>query len=273
MATVFAGDFMESMINGIKMHYIDDGNPDSLPVILIHGMTFDCRSWHPQIELLKENYRVIAYDIRGHGKTEVGDGQYTYKLFVDDLIALLDHLKIDKAVFCGLSMGGTIAIRAFEMYSNRIKALVLCDTRSDADSNETKCWRENSIESIKKDGLGPFTDEFMELCAPQRFVKFPEELKIIRKTILSSSPLGICGALLAQAARPDMKHLLPQIDIPTLIMLGENDYLTPLALSKIIHENIPGSELKIISEACHISNLENRDEFNKYLLNFLERIE
>ncbi|MGF7117145.1 alpha/beta fold hydrolase [Methanobacterium oryzae] len=263
---------MEARINGIKLHYIDTGNPEALPVVLIHGMTFDHRSWNSQIELLKQNYRVIAYDIRGHGKTDVVDGQYTYKMFVDDLITLLDYLEIDKAILCGLSMGGIIAMRTFEKYPDRIKALILCDTRSDADSNETRYWRENSIESIKKEGLGPFADEFIELCAPQEFVKFPEELKIIRKTILSSSPLGICGALLAQAARPDMQYLLPQIDVPTLIMIGENDYLTPLALSKIIHENIPGSELKIISEACHISNLENRDEFNKYLLDFLEKI-
>jgi 3-oxoadipate enol-lactonase len=149
---------MERRINGIKMQYIDVGNPDALPVILIHGMTFDHRSWNPQIELLKQNYRVIAYDIRGHGKTDVGDGQYTYKMFVNDLITLLDHLEIDKAVFCGLSMGGAIAIRAFEMYPERIKALILCDTRSEADSNETKYWRENSIELIKQNGIGPFED-------------------------------------------------------------------------------------------------------------------
>lgn len=263
---------METMINGIKLHYIDTGNSEALPIVLIHGMTFDHRSWNPQIELLMQNYRVIAYDIRGHGKTDIADGQYTYKMFVDDLIALLDYLEIDKAVLCGLSMGGIIAMRTFEKYPDRIKAIILCDTRSDADSNETKYWRENSIESIKKDGLRPFADEFIELCAPQEFVKFPEELKTIRKTILSSSPLGICGALLAQAARPDLQYLLPKIDVPTLIMIGENDYLTPLNLSKFIHESIPGSELKIISEACHISNLENRDEFNKYLLNFLEKI-
>lgn len=263
---------MEAIINGIKLHYIDTGNRDALPIVLIHGMTFDHRSWNPQIELLKQNYRVIAYDIRGHGKTDVADGQYTYKMFVNDLIALLDYLEIDKAVLCGLSMGGIIAIRTYEMYPDRIKALILCDTRSDADSNETKFWRENSIESIKKNGLGPFADEFIELCAPQEFVEFPEELKIIRKTILSSALLGICGALLAQAARPDMRYLLPQIDVPTLIMIGENDFLTPLDLSKFIHENIRRSELKIISQACHISNLENRDEFNKYLLEFLEKI-
>jgi 3-oxoadipate enol-lactonase len=195
-------DFMESTINGIKVHYLDLGNPDALPVVLIHGMTFDHRSWNPQIKLLNEKYRVIAYDMRGHGKTDVGDGQYTYKMFASDVIALLDHLKIDKAVLCGLSMGGAVAIRAFEMYPERVKALVLCDTRSEADSNETKYWRENSIELIKQKGLEPFAGEFINATfAPKSFDEHSKFVELIQNTILSSSPLGICGVLLAQASK------------------------------------------------------------------------
>jgi 3-oxoadipate enol-lactonase len=265
---------MESTINGIKIHYVDTGNPDALPVVLIHGMTFDHRSWNPQIEFLKENYRVIAYDMRGHGKTDVGDGQYTYKMFADDIIALLDHLKIDEAVFCGLSMGGAIAIRAFEMHPERVKALVLCDTRSEADSNETKYWRENSIELIKQNGLELFADEFIKATfAPKSIKEHRGAVKLIRNTILSSSPLGICGVLLAQAARTDMTHVLPEINVSTLIMIGENDNFTSLASSKIMNEGISSSELKIISKAGHVSNLENVDKFNEYLREFLEEIQ
>ncbi len=262
---------MESMINGIKMHYIDVGNPDALPVVLIHGMTFDHRSWYPQIEILKQNYRVIAYDIRGHGKTGVGDGHYTYKLFVNDLIALLDYLEVNEAVLCGLSMGGAIAIRAFEIHPERIKVLVLCDTRSEADSNETKYWREDSIESIKQNGLEKFADEFIKAIFAPGFKEKSNEVELIKNTILSSSPLGICGTLLAQAARTDMTHVLPEINVPTLIMIGENDNFTPFESSKLMHKGIFDSELKIIPEAGHVSNLENTDKFNEYLLEFLEK--
>jgi len=264
---------VEAVVNGIRMHYLDVGSPDALPLVLLHGMTLDHRMWNPQIEVLKENYRVIAYDIRGHGKTEVTDGQYTYRMFVDDLIALLDHLKIEKAVLCGLSMGGAIAMRTFEIHPHRICALILCDTRSEADSNETKYWRENSINSIKQNGLEPFTDDFMKaLFSPENIKNKPETVKFIRDIMLSSAPLGICGVLLAQAARTDMTETIRKINVPTLIVVGEKDNFTPLASSETMNERIPGSELKIISRAGHLSNLENREEFNHYLLEFLGKL-
>lgn len=264
---------MEAVVNGIKMHYLDVGNPDDLPIVLLHGMTLNHRMWNPQIKVLKENYRVITYDIRGHGKTEVTDGQYTYRMFVEDLIALLDYLQIDKAVLCGLSMGGAIAMRAFELYSERIHALILCDTRSEADSNETKYWRENSITLIKQGGLKQFTLEFMEALFPvETMENQPETVEFIRNTILSSSPRGICGVLLAQAARTDLTYSIQKINIPTLIMIGEKDNFTPLASSKTMNKKIPNSELKIISGAGHVSNLENREEFNQHLLEFLKKL-
>jgi len=264
---------LEAVVNGIKMHYLDVGNPDDLPIVLLHGMTLDHRMWNPQIKVLKENYRIITYDIRGHGKTEVTDGQYTYRMFVEDLIALLDYLQIDKAVLCGLSMGGAIAMRAFELYSERIHALILCDTRSEADSNETKYWRENSIESIKQNGLQPFTEEFIKtIFAPESFKLCFDAIKLIQNMILSSSQLGICGVLLAQAGRTDMTHVLPKINVPTLIMVGENDNFTPIASSNTMYEKIKDSQLKIISNAGHVSNLENVDEFNNCMLEFLEKL-
>jgi len=265
---------VEAVVNGIKMHYLDVGNPDALPIVLLHGMTLDHRMWNPQIEVLKENYRVITYDIRGHGKTDIADGQYTYRMFADDLIALLDYLQVEKAVLCGLSMGGAIALRAFELYPERIRALILCDTRSEADSNETKYWRENSIKSIKQSGLEQFTDEFIEtLFSAETMKNQPETVKFTRNTILSSSPLGICGVLLAQAARTDMSHSIQEINVPTLILIGENDDFTPISSSETMNERIPDSELVIIPRAGHLSNLENIEEFNKYLFEFLEKLD
>jgi len=265
---------MEVLLNGIKMHYLDLGNTTDVPIILIHGMTFDNKMWNPQIEILKDKYRVIAYDIRGHGKSGVGDGQYTYKLFVKDLIALMDHLQLKKAIICGLSMGGAIAIRAYEMHPHRIKALILCDTRSEADSNETKYWRENSIELIKSGGLKLFTKEFLRaIFAPESFNKHPESVELIQNTIISTSPTGICGTLLAQAARTDMTHVLPEIKVRTLIMVGENDNFTPIESSEIMNNNITNSELIIIAKAGHVSNLENVEEFNRYLMEFLGKNE
>lgn len=255
------------------IHYQDLGNPQKLPIIMIHGMTFDHNMWNPQIKVLKKDYRVIVYDMRGHGLSNVGDGQYTYKMFANDLKDLMDHLNIESAILCGLSMGGAVALRTYEMHPERIIALVLSDTRSEADSNETKEWRENSIESIKKSGLIPFTDGFLaDTFAIESFKTNPEAVKLIRNTVLSNEPIAVCGVLLAQAARTDMTHVLPKIKVPTLIMIGEKDKFTPLSSSKMMNDNIPGSELKIIDKAGHISNLENTLEFNRYLTAFLKNI-
>ncbi len=194
-------------------------------------------------------------------------------MFADGLISLMDYLEIDQAVLCGLSMGGAIALRTYDMYPHRIKALIICDARSEADSNETKYWRENSIESIKNNGLENFADEFVnKIFASESFNKHQEAVELIQSTILSSSPKAVCGVLLAKAARTDMQHVLPKITVPTLIMVGEQDNFTPFTSSQMMHDEITNSELKIISKAGHMSNLENPEEFNHNLMEFLKKL-
>ena len=129
---------MKARINGSVVYYEDVGNPAALAVVLIHGFPFSHEMWQPQLANLGNRFRAIAYDLRGHGGTNAGDGQYTLEFLVDDLIALLDHLRIKKAVLCGLSMGGYIALRAVQRNPERILGLILADTQAKADSNETK---------------------------------------------------------------------------------------------------------------------------------------
>ena len=109
-----------------------------------------------------KNMRIITYDLRGHGQSEVGDGQYTIELFVDDLVALLDHLKITKTILCGFSMGGYIALRAIVRNPDRFNALILCDTMSAADSNEAKIRRASSMELIKREGVERYAEAFLK---------------------------------------------------------------------------------------------------------------
>lgn len=256
----------------LSTYYLDQGIGD-VPIILIHGLSLDHTMWNPQIDALKDKFRVIAYDVRGHGQSMVGDGQYTNKMFANDLIDLMDYLEIKQAVLCGLSLGGGIALRAYEMYPHRIKALVLCDARGESDTNETKYWREDSIDLIKNNGLETFANELADIIfAPETFNTHPEVVEFIKNLIISNSPTAICGTLLALAARTDMTHVLPKIKVPTLIMVGEKDNMTPLRASQIINKGIINSKLKIISKAGHISNLENIEEFNHNLLKFLEKI-
>ena len=263
---------MEALINGIKVHYIDVGtNSQDPPIVLVHGFPFALEMWKPQIELLKNKYRVISYDIRGHGGTEDSDGQYTVELFVDDLIALLDHLKIPKATLCGLSMGGYISLRTIERNPERVSSLILCDTGPQADSNDVKLRRAANIKSVKANGVKAFAETFLKaIFRSESFATRPTEVESIQRMIEANSEIGICGTLLALASRTDTTDSLDLIKVPTLILVGEEDKICPPKLSELMDSNIQNSEIHIIPKAAHMSNLENPEEFNKHLSSFLE---
>jgi 3-oxoadipate enol-lactonase len=263
---------MKASVNGAELYYEDTGNPAGVPVVLIHGFPFSHEMWRPQVELLQDRFRVITYDVRGHGRSEVGDGQYTIELFVDDLISLLDHLKVEKAVLCGLSMGGYIALRAVERNPERCRALILCDTSSEADNNEAKLRRAASIKTVKRDGVKAYAETFVKaVFASESLTKKPEIVAMIRAIIESNSALAICGTLLALAGRTETTSSLPKFEVPTLILVGELDKLTPHSLSMKMRDNLRYAELHIISGAAHMSNLENPEEFTSHLLSFLNK--
>lgn len=264
---------MLASVNGTNLFYTDIGKAESLPMVLIHGFPFSSEMWKGQTQMLKdnkENLRILTYDLRGHGRSDVGDGQYTIEQFVDDLISLLDYLKIAKTILCGFSMGGYIALRAIERNPDRFNALVLCDTMSTADSNEAKIRRTNSIKIVKKEGVERFAEGFLKaVFAPQTFNTKPGIINEIRRTVLSNTPLGICGALLAMAGRTDTTEALPKIGVPTLILVGEHDAVTPPSAAKSMHDRITNSRLHLIANAGHMSNLENPNVFNEHLTGFL----
>ena len=264
---------MKARINGSVTYYEDVGNPAALAVILIHGFPFSHEMWQPQLANLGNRFRVIAYDLRGHGGTNAGDGQYTLEFLVDDIIALLDHLMIKKAVLCGVSMGGYIALRAVQRNPERILGLILADTQAKADSNETKLRRATSMKAVKTNGVKIYAEGFLKtVFAAESFKTKADAVDLIRKIIESNSVLGICGALLALATRTDTTEALPSIRVPTMILVGEHDTLTPVSVSEEMHEKIPNSEIHVIQNAAHMSNLENAPAFNDYVINFLARL-
>ena len=264
---------MKAVIEGAEIYYVDLGDHSGPAIVLIHGFPFSHEMWNPQIEFLKNHFRVIACDVRGHGKSELGDGQYTLELFVDDLIALLDHLRLEKVVLCGLSMGGYIALRAIERNPERFRALILCDTTSNADSNEAKLRRAASIKTVKRTGVVPYAQEFLKAVLTQQTIQNKLDLvSAVRSMIESNSSVGICGTLLALAGRTETTPSLPKIHVPTLILVGEHDKITPPELSEKMNALIPNSNLQIVPNAAHLSNLENPEEFNGHLLNFLSEL-
>ncbi|MBP6672063.1 MAG: alpha/beta fold hydrolase [Bacteroidetes bacterium] len=267
---------MKATINNSLLRYIDVGPQNSVPVIFIHGFPFSHKMWNfpgGQVEALTATNRVVAYDLRGHGESEVGTGHYAIELFVDDLFLLMDHLNIPKAVLCGLSMGGYIALRAVERNPDRIAGLVLADTKSEADSNEAKIKRANGIKFVQSNGMKYYAQDYVKIVfAPPAFEGKAESVKMIQSIVERTAPTAIFGTLLALAGRTDTTNSLQNIKCPVLIMVGEKDNVTPVAASQIMKDKIPGAEMVIIPGAGHVSNMENPAEFNKHLTAFLAKI-
>jgi len=261
---------MKTTINGIGMEYEAVGPRTGVPVVFIHGFPFSRGMWQPQVEVLKKDFYVVTYDVRGHGNSDVGDGQYSVEYFVDDLIGLIDHLRLSAAVVVGLSMGGYIALRAIERNPERFRALVLCDTRSEADNNEGKVKRANQALAVKKDGVKQFAETFVKgVFYEKTFHENSKAVETIQRIIEGTSPVAVAGTLLALAARTDSTPSLYTIKVPTLILVGQHDALTPPSASHAMKEKIPGAVLHVVPRSAHLSNLENAEEFNEHLLGFL----
>jgi 3-oxoadipate enol-lactonase len=264
---------MHIQVHTALLHAVEQGDPAALPVIFIHGFPFSHRMWDAQVAALSSRYRTIAYDLRGLGDSSLGDGQYTIEGHVDDLLAVMDHFGIAKAVIAGLSMGGYITLRALERNPERFHAAILCDTRSEADSDEGKIMRARTMAAVKSRGSGWFAEDFVhKVFAAASFTHVPEAVEHIRTTIARTPPLAIAGTLLALAARTSTTGALPGVTVPTLIIVGEHDTTTPPDASRAMHAKIPGSELHIIPDAAHMSPLENPEEVNRVILAFLARI-
>lgn len=263
---------MIATINGSNIFYVDEGPRESTAVVFLHGFPFDHTMWKEQIALVSRSRRAVAYDIKGHGMSDVEYGQYTIEGHVDDLIGILDHLKLAKVVIVGLSMGGYVTLRALERHPERFSAAVLCDTQSVADGNEGKLKRAGAIKNIRATGTIAFADQFVKsVFAPETPSRNPEVVERIRKVILHTPEISLIGTLLALAARTDTTESLGALRIPVLILVGEHDITTPPSASQAMHERIKGSELHIVPGAAHMSNLENPVFFNEKLLAFLSR--
>ena len=257
-------------INDIRVSYFDSLKGETT-IIFIHGFPFDKSSWNLQLEQLRENFRVIAYDIRGFGNSSSGEKQFSIDLFADDLLSFMDALKINQAIICGLSMGGYIALNAIARFPKRFHKLILSDTQCVGDSSEAKEKRYKTIELLNNGGLKQWLTAFEKnLFIESSFVEKENEVEEIRSMMLTNPIYTLVSTLKALAERKDTCALLKDISVPTLIICGESDSITPLAKSQQLNTEIKSSVLKVIPEAGHLSNVEQPDIFNKYLSEFVQ---
>jgi 3-oxoadipate enol-lactonase len=263
---------LTTTVNNVQVSY-DDTGEGKIPIIFLHGYPFDKTMWRLQLDALKSSNRVIACDIRGFGASKDEESLLRIDLFADDLIAFMDKLLIDKAVICGLSMGGFIALNALKRFPARFEALILCDTQCIADTPEVKEKRYQIIDEIVADGVHNFNERFIKSVFHKDSLSNKQELvDALRSVVFANSQHIITMGQTALAMRSETCSTLGEITIPTLIICGREDTVTPLAQSEFMNKNIKGSVLKVIENAGHVSNLEQPDEFNKHLFDFLTAI-
>lgn len=273
MKTGTRGNNLVMTMNNYNVSY-DDMGEGEIPIIFLHGFPFDKNAWNSQLEFLKPEFRAIAIDIRGFGKSKDEESPLSIDLFADDLIAFMDALSIEKAIVCGLSMGGFITLNAQNRYPHRFEAMILCDTQCISDTAEVRENRYKTIDDIKENGVSDFNEKFVHDVFHKNSIENKRELvRQLRSVVFTNSQQIICQGLVALAERSETCSTLSNVSIPTLIICGREDIITPLAQSEMMRDSITSSTLEIIEEAGHVSNLEQPKIFNKLIYDFLKIIE
>lgn len=255
--------------NSFEVSY-DDLGEGSVPIVFLHGFPFDKTMWNQQLEFLKTKHRVIACDIRGFGKSKDENSSLSIDLFTNDLILFIDKLGFETVIICGLSMGGFIALNAVKRFPSRFEALILCDTQCIADSYEVKVKRYKAIEDINEYGVTNFNEGFIKnVFHKDSITTKPELVEQLHRVVFSNSQHIITSGLVALAERSETCSVLNTIHIPTLIICGKEDIVTPLEESRFMQKHIKDSVIHVITNAGHVSNLEEPTIFNKLLRDFL----
>ncbi len=254
-------------INGLS---VNDYEGTGQPMIFVHAFPLSSEMWKPQVDFFGDKYRVITYDIRGLGKSIQKDNQFTMESYVNDFFSVLDNLGIDKVNACGLSMGGYIILRALVRNPERFISAVLADTRAERDDDNGIISRSNTISDIKSGKREEFAAGFLQKLINRKSYETPGIKNILAEIISGNTDDGICGAMLALATRTTTTDNLKEIEIPALVIVGEDDLLTPKNFAETMNKSLKNSMLEVIPEAGHLSNIENPDYFNKVLLKFFE---
>lgn len=262
---------MKAHINGVDLAYTDQGQ--GTPIVFVHGFPLSRVMWDPQVKVLSGQFRVITLDLRGHGESDAPLWLYTMDQFADDIKGLLDHLSIQKAVLAGFSMGGYVVFAFYRKYADRVKGLVLADTRPQPDSAEGRVGRFKMAQTAQKDGAGAIADVMLpKLLSPASVQGRSELVQTVRTMMTTTKVPGIAGDLMAMAERPDSVPTLKQIACPTLVIVGELDGLTTPVDARHMADGIRGARLETIPAAAHLSNMEQPEAFNRAVTSFVETI-
>jgi 3-oxoadipate enol-lactonase len=256
-------------LNGIEMEWRERGEGDA--IVFVHGFPFNSAMWEPQLAQLPPGWWGIAPDLRGFGASMDGpEDVYSMELFARDLAALLDYLEIERAVVCGLSMGGYIAFEFWRLFPDRVRALVLCDTRCDADSPDAKQARSRLAERVRVEGTGPVVEALLpKVVALTTRMTQPGVVQFVRAMMQETPPETMARALIGMAERNDAEPVLRTIDVPVLVVMGADDAITGRGPLEMLARGIRGARMETIENAGHLPNLEQTTAYNRVLAAFL----
>lgn len=262
---------MKATIDGAEVAYDDRGRGPT--VLLLHAFPLAGSMWDAQAEALGATHRVVRFDARGFGGSALGSGPLTMERIADDGAALLDHLGIEKAVVGGCSMGGYAAFAFVRRHPERLAGLVLQDTRPGADTEEARKNRAALAAKVLAEGTSAAVEALLpKLVGETTRRERPDLVARLQQQILAASPQGIASALHGLARRADSRETLPTIAVPTLVLVGAEDGLTPPAEAATMAAAIARARLDVIPRAGHLANLENPDAVNAAFRAFLGRL-
>lgn len=266
-----SGDAQRITVNGVNLAVEVRGEGPA--VLFIHGYPHDRSLWSHQVEMLA-GCRRIAPDLRGMGQSDAPDLGYSMATYAADLAALLDALGVDEVVLCGLSLGGYIAFEFLRRWRPRVRGLVLLDTRAEADSAEGRRARDVAAATAREGGAEAIAESLLPaMVSPETQTGSPEIVEQVRTMMAATPVAGIIGALAAMRDRPDSTPLLVTLTgLPTLVLVGEADTLTPPDRARIIAQGIPGARLVTIAGAAHLPPLERPVHTTQALQEFLQRL-
>jgi 3-oxoadipate enol-lactonase len=260
-----------AQINNTTLHYADQGKGP--PVVLVHGFPLDSRMWNNQLQPLSERHRVIAPDLRGFGQSAPSPNPFTLESLADDLHALARHLNLDKFTLAGLSMGGYIALAYVAKYQSTLRSLILVDTKSQADTPEGKQGRDKMIAQARDQGPKPIADAMLpKLLSEETIESGPQLAREVRNIIESQRKETLAHALAAMRDRPDRTPELRNVTVPTLIIVGEMDAITPPDVMKTLKDKIKTSQMQTIPAAGHLTPMEQPAQVNQAITRLLSSL-
>lgn len=258
---------MIALVGDTEIAYDDVGS--GLPVVFLHAFPLNRTMWDPQVTAIVGESRCIALDLRGLGESSRG-GPYSMDRYADDVASVLDTLQIARAVVVGLSMGGYVAFAMWRRHRERIRALVLSNTRATADTPEVIERRRQLIEIAETQGAtGVANAQIAGLVGKTTRERRPDIYDAMHRMIAQAPIDGVIGAINALIERPDSTATCATIDVPTLVISSDEDVLTPAKEAKLLSAAIRGSRLEVLQGAGHLSNVERPAAFNTVVSEFL----